>query len=48
LDRLYKGDEDRLTILQALAELNTSLNAVIIAGAHLIYFIWHIMQVTGI
>jgi hypothetical protein len=43
-----KGSEDRLTILQSLCQNETSLNAVIIPGAHLIYFLWHIMQVTGI
>jgi hypothetical protein len=43
-----KGCEDRLTTLQSLAKRIASLNAVFITGAHLIFFLWHIMQVTGI
>lgn len=43
-----KGCEDRLTILQSPCQNETSLNAVIIPGAHLFFFLWHIMQVTGI
>jgi len=43
-----KGYEDRLTILQSPCQNETSLNAVFIPGAHLFFFLWHIMQVIGI
>jgi hypothetical protein len=43
-----KGCEDRLIILQSPCQNETSLNAVFIPGAHLFFFLWHIMQVTGI
>jgi hypothetical protein len=34
--------------LPSISYFLASLNAVFIPGAHLFYFLWHIMQVTGI
>jgi hypothetical protein len=48
LDHPSNGYEDRLTIPQSPCQNEASLNAVIIPGAHLFFFLLHIMQVTGI